>query len=134
MTRLPEIRAEYVGEPARYFFGVARFVMMEAIRRREIATDVAPSTSVFLDLHGPEYDCLLQCLKFLSEDKRELIIDYYVYDGHDKIEHHKVMAGELGITEGALRGRAFHLRANLEKCILKCVENTKAKQKPPSET
>jgi hypothetical protein len=69
-----------------------------------------------------------------SEEKRELIIDYYVYDGHDKIEHHKLMAGELGITEGALRGRAFHLRATLEKCILKCVENTKAKQKPPSET
>ena len=133
MTRLPEIRAEYVGDPARYFYGVARFVIMEAIRRREIATDVAPSLPLEVDVHSAEYDCLIQCLKFLANDKREMIIDYYVYDGHDKIAHHKLMASELSISEGALRGRAHHLRSNLEKCILKCVETTKAKQKRPSE-
>ena len=128
-ARLAEIRDGYVGEPARYFFGVARFVVMEAVRRKEIATDVAPPLPVVVDAHTPEYDCLLKCLKFLSEQKRELILDYYVYEGHDKVEFHKLMAEELGITEGALRGRAFHLRANLEKCILKCVETTKPKQK-----
>jgi len=129
-VRLPEIRDTYVGGPGRYFYGVARFVLLEAIRRPEIATDVAPVLPVDPDLHSPEHDCLLKCLKFLPEEKSELILDYYVYDGRDKIDFHKQMAEQLGITEGALRGRAFHLRANLEKCIQKCVESTKAKQKP----
>lgn len=134
IDRLPEIRNGYVGEPARYFYGVARYVAMEAVRRKEIATGVTPTLPADVDVHSPEYDCLLKCLKFLSEQKRELILDYYVYDGHDKIEYHKLMAEELGITEGALRGRAFHLRVNLEKCILKCVETTKPKQNGPPET
>lgn len=131
-ARLPEIRDTYVGDPARYFYGVARFVLLEAIRRREITKEVTPVMPLVIDQHSPEYDCLLKCLKFLHEQKREMILDYYVYDGRDKIDFHKLMAEELGITEGALRGRAFHLRENLEKCILKCVESTKAKQKAAS--
>lgn len=129
IVRLPEIRDGYIGEPVRYFHGVARNVVLEALRRREIATEVAPSFRCDIDVRSPEYDCLLNCLKFLSGEKRELILDYYLYEGHDKIEQHKLMAKELGITEGALRGRAFHVRVNLEKCILKCLESTAAKQK-----
>lgn len=130
MVRLPEIRDGYVGEPARYFHGVARNVILEAGRRREIATEVAPALPLRVDVHSPEYDCLLKCLKFLSGEKRELILEYYLYEGHEKIEQHKVMAKELGITEGALRGRAFHLRVHLEKCILKCVESTRQNKRP----
>lgn len=128
-TRLPEIRETFVGDPARYFYGVARFVLLEALRRREITKEVVPVLPVDVDLDSPEFDCLLKCLKFLPQEKRELILDYHVYDGRDKIDSHKLMAEELRITEGALRGRVFHLRANLEKCIQKCVESTKAKQK-----
>lgn len=128
-VRLPEIRDTYVGDPARYFYGVARFVLLEAMRRREIAKEVFPVVALEIDQHSPEYDCLLKCLKFLPDKKRELILDYYVYDGRDKIDFHKLMAEERRITEGALRGQAFHIRENLEKCVLKCVESTKAKQK-----
>jgi hypothetical protein len=38
------------------------------------------------------------------------------------------MAGELGITEGALRGRAHHVRGNLEKCIQQCIERMKSNE------
>ena len=79
--------------------------------------------------HSDEYDCLMKCLKFLQSEKRELIVDYYIYDGREKITHHRQMASELGITEGALRGRAHHLRVNLEKCIAECIERMRSNEK-----
>ena len=121
MKRLPEIRATYVGDPAKYFHGVARNVIREARRQKEIATDVMPELPCEISHQSNEYECLLKCLKFLPLDKRELILDYYLYQGHEKIQHHRRMASELGITDGALRGRAHKLRTDLEKCISNCV-------------
>ncbi len=119
--RLPEIRETYVGEPIRYFHGVSRFLILEHWRKKETPTDEVPVMPQEVTRESDEYECLLKCLKFLAEDKRELILDYYLYHGHDKIEHHREMAAELGITDGALRGRAFQVRSRLEKCISICL-------------
>ena len=127
--RLPEIRESYVGEPARYFHGVARNLILETYRRKEIAADVTPVASIQITNQSDEYECLIRCLKFLSPAKRELILDYHVYEGHDKIKQHEIMAQELGITEGALRGRVYHIRAKLEKCVLACTQNLKRETK-----
>ena len=129
MKKLPEIRDTYVGDPVRYFHGVARNIIRETLRRREIATDTVPSFSEEVESHSDEYDCLVKCLRFLAREKRELILDYHIYDGRDKVEHHRHMAEELGITEGALRGRAHHLRGSLEKCIRQCLEGMAANEK-----
>lgn len=118
--RLPEIRATYVGDPAKYFHGVARNVLLEARRQKEIATDVLPSP-----LKPPERsetsECLTKCLQLLAPDKRAFILDYHLFKGHEKVEHHREMAGELSITKGAMRTRAHHLRVSLEKCVLECI-------------
>jgi DNA-directed RNA polymerase specialized sigma24 family protein len=132
--KLPEIRDGYVGEPAYYFRGVARNLIHEVRRRREIATEVVPVDWIPVPIRSSLYDCLLRCLKFLAPAKRELILDYHVYEGHDKIEFHRIMAEELGISEGALRGRAFHLRAELERCVLECTQNLNQKTKGPAQT
>ena len=129
MKRLPEIRDTYVGDPVRYFHGVARNIIRETLRRREIATDTVPSFSEEVESHSDEYDCLVKCLRFLAREKRELILDYHIYDGRDKVEQHRHMAEELGITEGALRGRAHHLRGSLEKCIRQCLEGMAGNEK-----
>ena len=126
--KLPEIRDTYVGEPARYFHGVARFIIREMSRRKEVAVDEVPWFSVEPDVHSDEYDCLVKCLRFLTAEKRELILDYYIYDGRDKIAQHRRMASELGISEGALRGRAHHVRGTLEKCIQQCIERMKGNE------
>ena len=128
MKRLPEIRDTYVGEPARYFHGVARYIVREMMRRKEVAVEEVPGFSTEAEVHSDEYDCLLKCLRFLPSDRRELILDYYIYDGRDKIAQHRRMASELGITEGALRGRAHQVRGNLEKCIQQCIERMKANE------
>jgi DNA-directed RNA polymerase specialized sigma24 family protein len=128
MKKLPEIRDTYVGKPVKYFHGVGRFIIRETGRRKEVAVEEVPGISTEPEVHSDEYDCLVKCLRFLSRDKRELILDYYIYDGRDKIAEHRRMAGELGISEGALRGRAHHVRGNLEKCIQQCIERMRSNE------
>lgn len=132
ITRLPDIRETYDGEPTRYFYGVARNVMREALRRKEVLAEVP---AVWIDPRptSADLECLEQCLQSLTKDKRDLILDYFVYEGHDKIEHHKETAAELGISEGALRGRVYHIRAGLVNCMRQCMGGkrvTKLHSKP----
>jgi DNA-directed RNA polymerase specialized sigma24 family protein len=128
IKRLPEIRATYVNDPARYFHGVARNVLREALRRREIATDVLPERPTFRWAADSDLaECLRKCWKALPVEKRALIYDYHVYDGHQKIDSHREMAGELAISVGALRTRAHHVRAALERCVQECLQANRHK-------
>lgn len=115
---LPKIKDSYVGEPARYFYRVARYISLEALRQPEIPTDVFPVDPPRESNTNDTLECLLECLDLLTEEQRDLILDYHLYKGVDKIEHHKRMAKERGISIGALRSRAYHIRETLEKCVL----------------
>ncbi len=127
--KAPELRKTYVGNPACYFYGVARNLVLERYRLKEIATDVSATVaSIKITNQSDEYVCLMRCLQFLARARREIILDYHVYEGHDKIETHKNMAEELGITKGALRLRAYQIRSELERCVQQCIENLKKKQ------
>jgi DNA-directed RNA polymerase specialized sigma24 family protein len=121
--------AIYVGEPAAFFFAVARNVAHEARRRKEVATDKMPETIFITRDTTDRYDCLVRCLKELPGQKSDLILDYYLYEGKDKITYHRLMAQGLGVTDGALRTRAHHIRASLEKCVVKCEKILTRKQK-----
>ena len=129
-VKIPDMVVTYVGEPAAFFFAVARNVVHEARRRKEIATDAIPERFDLVSDPGDRYDCLVECLKELTADKRDLILDYYLYDGKDKIIHHRRMAQTLGVTDGALRTRSHSIRTTLEKCVVKCAKRLDAKQKP----
>ena len=119
INRLPDIRDNYDGEPGRYFHGVARNVLREQTRRKELTTEV-PVIWVDPQPTSDERECLDKCLQTLPDPKRDLILDYYLYEGHEKIEQHKQMAAELAISEGALRVRVHHVRARLEGCVREC--------------
>lgn len=123
MKRLPEIRPTFVGEPARYFTGVARNVVREALRNREVLPEEMPEASTEEEDDDEMLECLKRCLKELPQDRQELILDYHLFHGRAKVDLHREMAKELSITEGALRTRAHHLRVSLEECILKCLAN-----------
>ena len=122
IKRLPEIRETYIDAPVKYFHGVARNILREAARRREIPTEVLPECLPRRGLVDNDLaSCLRKCLHSLSKDKHELIVDYHAYDGHEKIDSHREMAEELSITIGALRTRAHHVRAAVEDCVRKCM-------------
>jgi len=128
--RLPEIRATYVGDATRYFHGVARNITLEARRKREVATDVVPERTTEEISKDDMSECLSECLKDLPSDKRELILDYHLYQGRAKVEHHREMAAELSISEGALRTRAHHLRVSLANCVMECVKSLGGNKTP----
>ncbi len=122
VCRLPDIRSNYVGEPASYFHGVARNVVHEARRRKEITTDVQQvSINQITDL-SREIECLRKCLSLLPDEQRKLLLEYYVDKKRAKIEGRKKLAMELGLTNVTLRVRAHRIRTALQKCVLKCLK------------
>ena len=125
--RLADIEAAYEGPRVRYFRGVARNIIFEELRRKEIATDTLPERPTRDVDVSEEYTCLLRCLKFLKPKDRDFILDYHVYDGAEKIINHLVMAEELGISVTYLRVKAHRARISLEKCVLDCVERLRKK-------
>jgi len=130
MVRLPDIRGTYRGEPAYYFHGVARNVIRENRRRKEIAADLRDIRVDPKPERNDEHNCLGHCLQRLPMNKQDLILDYYLYEGHEKIEYHKNMARQLNVTVGAFRSRAYQLRLSLEQCMRQCAAMKKGKQCP----
>ena len=129
---LPGMREEQeedVRERAPYFYKVARYIILEARRRPEIATDVMPVSPLPEEKINETYERLLKCLELLSEEKRELILDYHLYKGRDKIVQHERMSEELGISVEALRSRAHHLRKTLKKCVRRRRKEVQEKRK-----
>ena len=120
MARLPDIRDRFVGEPAYYFHGVARNIIRENSRRKEIAVNLVDIRVDVKPEKGEAHDCLDHCLESLPTGKRDLILDYYLYEGHDKIEHHRSMAKQLNLTEGAFRSRAHQIRLILKNRMHQC--------------
>ena len=104
--------------------GVAHFVFLETSRRpdnrraemEELITVAAPPE------HRVEDDdlravYLRECMRGLSKDSRELIIEYYREEGRAKIEDRKALAEKLGISLNALFSRAKRIRDRLEQCV-----------------
>ena len=120
IVRLPDIKANYIGDPAYYFHGVARNIIRESSRRREIASELVDLRVEPKFESGEDHNCLSHCLDRLPVSKRELILNYYLYEGHKKVESHKRMAQQLNISEGAIRSRAFQIRVSLATSMRQC--------------
>jgi DNA-directed RNA polymerase specialized sigma24 family protein len=68
-------------------------------------------------------DCLRDCLKNLSDDNRELIIQYYQGEKGAKIENRKRLTERFRIPVNTLRMRALRLRDKLQVCMEDCLKN-----------
>jgi DNA-directed RNA polymerase specialized sigma24 family protein len=118
--------------PARYCYVIAKFVLLEDIRRerKHLPFDgsriagIVPSASPQPDercvLREQRLDSLDRCLQELEPAQRELIVEYYADDGHRKIERRRALAIQLGITMNALGIRAFRIRDRLMACVEGC--------------
>lgn len=136
ITLLAEKRENYVGDPANLFHSVARYICLEAWRRPEVATEEPPERPVRDVDTSNEFECLLECLKWLTPDEREFLLDYHVHDseGQVKIEHHRIMTQEQGVEESTLRVRAHRIRARLENCVLERMKSLGMKRTAPRKT
>jgi DNA-directed RNA polymerase specialized sigma24 family protein len=120
ILKLPEIKDGYKGDPLWYFISTARIVRLEALRNKEIPYESVPDFIVNPD---PDFarECLQKCLALLPEDQRDLVLDYYVNEKGAKIDLHRKLAEELGLSANALRLRTHRIRGRLESCVLECL-------------
>lgn len=117
-----------VRPPARYCYVVARFVLLEDIRRerRHIQVDEtrtpAPPPPDTEDPGGRQerLDCLDKCLDRLKPGQRDLVVEYYRDARRERIDRRRDMAARLGISMNALGIRLCRLRATLEDCVGGC--------------
>ena len=119
-SKLAEIQKGFVGEPARYFYGVANKIHLEYIRRKPLPQ--LPNPVVDSGESELEYECLDRCVNKLSPENRALVLSYYQEEKHAKIEHRKLLASRLGIAANALRIRAHRIRASLQECVKQCLQ------------
>jgi len=120
--------------PARYCHVVARFVLLEDIRRerRTLVLDDprldAASRAKSADdrhdeagaLHERRLSCLDRCLASLNPARRELIVEYYREARREGIDRRRSLAARLGITMNALSIRASRIREALAGCVEGC--------------
>lgn len=122
--RAAELRADYVGDPARYFYGVAKNIYLEQKRLVQgLSLDLlpeeppAPSGDETERLHR----CLDRCMGQLPARQRDWILMYYAGEKRAKIESRRRLAEQLGITAEALRAKTYVIRRSLERCMRECL-------------
>lgn len=115
---------------AGYVTGVARFVLLEALKERERAR-AALESSPQPTITEPVYEedeadlrraCLEKCLASLPAEARSLVLEYYDDEERTRIEQRKALAARLGLEINALRNRALRIRGKLEGCVMKCMK------------
>ena len=118
--KVQALEADYSGEPAAYFYGVARKVLLEYLRKKRVAVMPPPEDSSSEIEEG--LNCLDNCMQHLDAESRQLVLNYYQDEKQAKINHRKEYAQQSGISLNALRIRAFRLRAILQECVRSCLE------------
>ena len=117
-----------VTPPARYCYVVARFVLLEDIRRTKRTVAFDERRSIFQmatptasnDRTERSLECLTACLGRLKADDRDLIVEYYRDAKRQRIDRRRAIASTLGITMNALGIRTWRLRSGLQSCVGNC--------------
>jgi len=116
--RIQDIAQTYKGDPAPYFYGVAKLIYLEYVRRKPTPQPLASSTVSEEDER--RYECLEQCIERLTAKNRELIMAYYKEDKQGKIDYRREMAERMGMEPNALWVRAHRIRERLRACAMEC--------------
>ena len=119
IKKVPEIADTYVGDPARYFGGVARNIRKELCNPPPPPPPPEPDPP---DEKERRQRCLDKCMEKISLAEREWVVRYYCADKSEKIENRKKMSEELGIEPNALRIRLHRVRKRLRKCVTDCMK------------
>jgi DNA-directed RNA polymerase specialized sigma24 family protein len=134
-SKLGEVAEGYQGDPALFFYGVAKKVRQEYDRRKfkRAAPLTTTTTTPLTTTPAPpdeeandEHDCLEMCMRALPAEQRTIVIEYYREEKRAKIDNRKRLALKLGVAINALRIRAHRIRSALQSCVEECVERKKA--------
>lgn len=120
VRKLPEIMPKYQGDPASYFYGMAKRIMRPLPPSKP---STLPTTTSEEDKSESEqmHECLSKCMGVLSPANRELILNYYAETKQDKINARRALASKLGMPVVNLRVRVHRIRSALHTCIGGCM-------------
>jgi len=110
-TKIDWLRENYTGDPALYFYGVAKKLFLEWRKKN-------PPPEVLLipeDSSEIERLCgyLEQCLQEIPADDSKLVLAYHEGEKQERIRNRKRLAQELGISANALRIKVCHIHSRL---------------------
>jgi DNA-directed RNA polymerase specialized sigma24 family protein len=112
---------ETIRDVPTYCHGVARMVFLQSLQhpgnKRVELQELSFIATQEPDLTDVRREYLNHCLRKLSAENRELIIEYYRKEGRQKNDHRVAIAERLGIPMNALRSRAQRIRDKLERCV-----------------
>jgi DNA-directed RNA polymerase specialized sigma24 family protein len=117
-----DIADTYVGDRALYFYRVANYVRLELCKPRPPVPPMPPPDPAHIK--ELRYQCLEDCLKGLPPDDAKLVTGYFKEDKRAKIERHRELAEQRGITPNALRIRIHRILAILRVCVKGCLAQT----------
>jgi len=124
IRKMQDLADSYTGEPALYFYGVARNVHLEHVKKSPAPLPLPPPDPP--EQKEREYECLERCMEQLSAENRQLVLEYYQEEKRVKIDHRRQLAERLRIAPNALRIRMHRIRASLQLCVDSCLNEAAA--------
>jgi RNA polymerase sigma factor (sigma-70 family) len=136
--KLDEGQQIYTGNPASYFYGVARNLIKEQWQATAQPSpkdgSLSPGKEISVGSDDSKQDevkrqeielrleCLERCLGKLPKRTQELVIRYYQGESGAKINNRNQLARELGISRNALNNRVLRIRVKMEDCVQDCLK------------
>ena len=113
----------FEGEPVRYFYGVAKMVHLESLRRRPVPQEPVRDDPAEVEL---QHQCLESCVEELTPRSRQLVVGYYSQEDKGRFATRTELASRLGIPMATLRVQAHRIRSLLRGCMSQCLERKAA--------
>lgn len=109
-----------------FFYGFAVNVLKEYRRRAKREVPITENEEAPIDhaisRNSEKRDgCLRECLEKLPDAEREMIVEYYAFEGGKKLETRAILCERLGCTPGTLYTKIFRIKTELRGCIKKCL-------------
>jgi DNA-directed RNA polymerase specialized sigma24 family protein len=106
-----------------YFYGVAKNVYRESLRKERTHLDI---DDVTIAAKAPEEqsfssECLDKCLDKLPAESRDLLLDYFSEAKQAKINLHRRISERMDMTQTALRMRVMRTKQKLKICVKECM-------------
>jgi DNA-directed RNA polymerase specialized sigma24 family protein len=122
---------EEIRELGRYVFGVARLLRLEIVRQPQNDGEDEEFLNRLVALPGPEIEIegddrmqfLERCLEELPLKSKEMILEYYQGEKHEKIQRRRELGLRLGLSANALSIRACRIRTKVEQCVKDCCKS-----------
>ncbi|MCU1267744.1 MAG: hypothetical protein JWM21_4062 [Acidobacteria bacterium] len=115
--------AETIENKVAYFYGVAKNVYRESLRKERTHLDIDEIDIAAKTPEEPSFsrECLDKCLEQLSPETRSLLLDYFSEAKLAKIELHRRLSESLDMTQTALRMRIMRSKQKLKICVQECM-------------